>query len=175
MILRPLLFMLALSTLAACAARPDRAVDVDADIRADSAGTRAPSASGAGKNESGEDAPGVAHTAPHDLAVAQITTLASGDEGVAVLTFRTAEGVPISDEAPLRVRLGSTRTFRGVLQSSPSRSADADGTVVDQASYTITRRDLLALAGARTDSVTVEVYDGTDYVGYPYRSGNLIE
>jgi hypothetical protein len=108
-----------------------------------------------------------------DPAPPVLTTIRSAGGGLANLTFRTDEGVPLGDE-PLLLTIGD-EAFELPLQAGPARFTDPDGTVVDQASYAMSRTTLHALAGAPHDGVTVSVALAGVYVAFPYVSGDLIE
>ena len=103
-----------------------------------------------------------------------LTTFRSPDGAIATLTFRTPDGVTISDSEPLMIHTKSGKLVAS-LHSGPARFSDPDGTVVDQATYLLSQQDFLTLAKARVSDVSVRVHDGTDYVAYPYISGDLVE
>jgi hypothetical protein len=120
-----------------------------------------------------ENASSTSDSTTADPAPPVLTTMRSRDGGLATLTFRTAEGVPLGD-APLVLTV-EDETFEMPLQAGPARFTDPDGTVVDQASYTLSRAMLYTLAGAPHEEVTVSVALSGDYVAFPYVSGDLIE
>jgi hypothetical protein len=108
-----------------------------------------------------------------DVASPVLTTIHSADGGLATLTFRTAAGVPLGDEA-LVLTVGDG-TFEVPLQAGPARFTEPGGTVVDQASYAMNHATLDVLTGARHEDVTVSVVLSGDYVEFSYVSGGLIE
>lgn len=103
-----------------------------------------------------------------------LTTVRSGEGAIGTLTFRSANGVPIGADAPLRLYLGDRR-FEAPLRADPARFSESDSVVVDQATYRLSRKAYFTLVATPAAEVVVEVHDGTGYVAYPYTSGDLIE
>jgi len=135
----------------------------------DSLAVDVPSPSG---EASSEDAESPSRTAALDPPT--ITTVRMPDGMLATLTFRTEEGVPISDSQPL-VFVVDEATFEAPLDAGPARFTEPGGTVVDQASYTLSDEAYRALLQTNAEAVTVRVADGDAYRDFPYRSGDLIE
>lgn len=114
-------------------------------------------------------------TLPADtLTAPTLTSLRTGDGALLTVTFRSEAGATLSDTAPLVLVIGGEEV-EAPLASGPARSADPDGTVVDQASYQLSTDAFRRLADARHDAVTVRLSDGSAYRSYPYVSGDFIE
>lgn len=160
---------LAACSLAACAARPgdDPPADAPAPASGGSAPTAAfPDSAGPVGNPMVIERGGMA---------SPVLSTAQGSDGVIVtVSFRTSSGVTVSDEAPLRLRIGDRRV-KAALRSGPARFTEPGGAVVDQATYLLAKQSYFDLVATAPSDVSVEVHDGATYVAYPYVSGDLIE
>lgn len=172
----PLFLLLALAACAPHPEQPDAAsqppvaeAPATEPATVDSLAVEVPSPRG---EASGEDAEPSSRTAATDPPT--ITTVRMPDGMLATLTFRTEEGVSVSDSQPL-VFVVDGETFEAPLDAGPARFTEPGGVVVDQASYTLSDEAYRVLLQTNVDAVTVRVADGDAYRDFPYVSGDLIE
>ena len=95
-------------------------------------------------------------------------------EPVLTVTFRSAEGVPVSAEQPVVLTIGM-RTRQAALKRGPARSVEPGGTVVDQAVYAVPEDVARQLRRMPPDSVRIAVHDGTQFWQYPYRNSDWLQ
>ena len=172
----PLFLLLA---LAACSPHPEQPDAATEPPVAEAPATEAPTADSLAVEgpppsgeTSGEDADGSSRAAAPDPPT--ITTVRMADGMLATLTFRTEEGVSVSDSQPL-VLVVDGEPFEAPLDAGPARFTEPGGTVVDQASYTLSDEAYRALLQTNAEAVTVRVANGDGYRDFPYVSGDLIE
>jgi hypothetical protein len=171
--------LLLLFALAACSPRPEQPSPPADTAAADSSLAEAPAAEapppvGAPSAEGAETPPRSAASDPTPTDPPTVTTVRTQDGALATLTFRTEEGVSLSDSQPL-VLVVDGETFEAPLDAGPARFTEPGGAVVDQASYTLSAPAHRALLQTSADAVTVRVADGDGYRDYPYVSGDFIE
>lgn len=171
----PLLLFL---VVAACAPRPEQPDSAAEQPVAEAPAPEAPTADSLAAEvpphgeASGEDTDGSSRAAAPDPPT--ITTVRMQGGVLATLTFRTEEGVSVSDSQPLVFVLDG-EPFEAPLDAGPARFTEPGGTVVDQASYTLSDQAYRTLLQTNAEAVTVRVADGDGYRDFPYVSGDLIE
>lgn len=165
----PLLLLL---VLAACAPHPEQPDSATAPM-IDSLAVEPQATEATPRGEtSGESIENPAQMA--DVDPPTIATVRMQDGVLATLTFRTAAGVSVSDSQPLLFVVDG-ETFEAPLDAGPARFTEPSGTVVDQASYTLTSEAYGALLQTSADAVTVRIDDGDGYRDFPYVSSDFIE